>query len=375
MSEVGQVGRIPLRNIWFLFLYAADLARFVGRFDAEVEESPELPDLVARLLCYAVEVRLRRNLSRGYQPRSEVLTRVRGRIDILRTERNRLLDRGRIGCRYDDHTLNTPRNRMVRAALEALANRVTAADRAHACRALASSLGHLGVHGGRPTRSELATDPISRHDAEDRLMVTLAEFAFDLVLPTEEAGEYRLTAADKDEHFVRMLFERAVCNLLAAELGPEGWSVGPGGRLDWQVEDATPGIMAILPAMFTDIVLEHRNQQRRIIIDTKFTGIFTRSRWRETMLKSPYLYQIYSYLRSQERVGDLLAMTSEGIMLHPAIGANVDESATVQGHTLRFMTVDLTLPNYAISHRLREVVGSMLERRTKMDAVAVSVTG
>ena len=62
-AEAGHVGRIPLRNIWFLFLHAADLARFAGRFDADVEDSADLPDLVARLLCHAVEQRLRRNLS------------------------------------------------------------------------------------------------------------------------------------------------------------------------------------------------------------------------------------------------------------------------------------------------------------------------
>ena len=373
MAEVGQVGRIPLRNIWFLFLYAADLARFMGRFDAEVEESPELPDLVARLLCHAVELRLRRNLSRGYRPRSDVLSRVRGRIDLLRTERGRLLDRGQIACRYDDHTLDTPRNRLVRAALEALAGQVSTSDRAHACRTLAASLGRLGVQGGRPGRSELATDPIGRHDAEDRLMVTLAEFVFDLVLPTEDAGDQRLATADKEERLVRALFEKAVCNLLAAELRPEGWSVRPGGRLDWPVEAATPGIAAMLPAMFTDIVLEHPVQCRRIIIDTKFTGIFTRSRWREAMLKSPYLYQIYSYLRSQACPADPLSLIAEGILLHPAIDADVDESAIVQSHALRFMTVDLTRPNAAIADRLRGVARIVSLRTSKKSHEGVEI--
>lgn len=356
MSEVGQVGRIPLRNIWFLFLYAADLARFLGRFDAEVEESAELPDLIARLLCYAVELRLRRNLSRGYQSRSAVLTRVRGRIDILRTERGQLLDRGRIACRYDDHTLDTPRNRLVRTALQALASRITKADRAQTCRTLAASLGYLGVRGERPTRSELATDPIGRHDAEDQMMVTLAEFVFDLVLPTEDLGDHSLAVADKQERLVRELFEKATRNLLADELGPEGWSVRAGGRLDWPIQAATPGMAAILPGMFTDIVLEHRVQDRKIIIDTKFTDIFTRSRWRETMLKSPYLYQLYSYVRSQARPNEPLSMRTEGILLHPAVGANVDEAVIMQGHALRFMTVDLTQPNREIAARLCEVV-------------------
>jgi 5-methylcytosine-specific restriction enzyme subunit McrC len=53
---------IPLRNIWLLFLYAADLVQFQGRFDHQVETPRDLPDLVARLLVNVVEERLRRNL-------------------------------------------------------------------------------------------------------------------------------------------------------------------------------------------------------------------------------------------------------------------------------------------------------------------------
>src|SRR4051794_25991635 len=74
-------GRILVRNLWILLLYASDLARFGSRLDAAVEDSPDLPDLIARLLCFAVERRLRRNLSRGYRRAEAVLSRVRGRID------------------------------------------------------------------------------------------------------------------------------------------------------------------------------------------------------------------------------------------------------------------------------------------------------
>ena len=59
--------QIPLRNIWLLFLYAADLARFKEQLSVEAESASDLPELVARLLVQVVLQRLRRNLSRGYQ--------------------------------------------------------------------------------------------------------------------------------------------------------------------------------------------------------------------------------------------------------------------------------------------------------------------
>src|SRR3546814_18661295 len=94
--------KIPVRNVWLLFLYAAGLAQFRDRFDAEVEDSPDFKSLVARLLCHATERRLRRNLSFGYRRREDVLPRIRGRLDILPTVSRDLFRRGEVACRRSE---------------------------------------------------------------------------------------------------------------------------------------------------------------------------------------------------------------------------------------------------------------------------------
>ena len=96
--------------------------------------------------------------------------------------------------------------------------------------------------------------------------------------------------------------------------------------------------------MQTDIILESRQECRRIVIDTKFTEILTNTAHRERVLKSGYLYQVYAYLRSQEGEEGGLADSAEGWLLHPAVGADVDETIRVQGHDIRFVTINLMLP-------------------------------
>ena len=82
MSAEGFIGRIPVRNLWLLMLYASDLFRTRGIGKIGLEDSPDdLPDLVAEILAHAVEVRQRRRLSLGYRSRDAVINRVRGRID------------------------------------------------------------------------------------------------------------------------------------------------------------------------------------------------------------------------------------------------------------------------------------------------------
>lgn len=339
----GYIGRIPVRNLWLLMLYASDLFRTGGIGKVGLEDSPdELPDLVAEILARAVEVRQRRRLSLGYRSRDAVLNRVRGRIDVLSTERHQLLDRGLVACRFDELTIDTPRNRFVRAALETISRIVRRKDVMHRCRSLASGMKAMGVSGDAPTRAQISTDHFGRNDANDRFMVAAAKLAFDLTLPTEAAGMNVLSLPDREATWVRRLFERAVGGFYGVVLSPQEWRVKCGGALDWQIEQKTSGIDKILPAMRTDVVLDHVPSGRRIVIDTKFTSIVTGGWYREETLRSGYIYQIYSYLRSQVGRGDSLSDCASGLLLHPAVGDAVDETVVIQGHSIRFATVDLT---------------------------------
>jgi 5-methylcytosine-specific restriction enzyme subunit McrC len=339
----GYVGRIPVRNLWLLMLYASDLFRTRGIGNVGLEDNPDdLPDLVAEILAHAVGVRQRRRLNLGYRSRDAVLNRVRGRIDVLNTERHRLLDRGLVACRFDELTIDTPRNRFVRAALETISRVVRRKDVSHRCRSLASGMKAMGVSGDAPTRAQMSTDRFGRNDADDRLMVAAARLAFDLALPAEAAGMNALNLPDREITWVRRLFEKAVGGFYDVVLQPQGWRIRCGGMLGWQIEQETLGIDKILPKMRTDVVLDHAPSGRRIVIETKFTSIVTSGWYREETLRSGYVYQIYAYLRSQVGRGDPLADCASGLLLHPSVGDAVDETVVIQGHGIRFAAVDLT---------------------------------
>ena len=349
----GHIGRIPVRNLWLLMLYASDLFRTRGIGKVGLEDSPdELPDLVAEILARAVEQRQRRHLSQGYRAREAVLNRVRGRIDVLKTERHQLLARGLVACRFDELTIDTPRNRFVRAALESICRIVHRQDVAHRCRSLAAGMKAQGVSGIAPSRAEMSVDRFGRNDADDRFMVAAAKLAFDLTLPTESLGLSVLSLPDREVTWVRRLFERAVGGFYDVVLSPQGWLVRCGGTLGWQIEQKTPGIDQILPTMRTDVVLDHAPSGRRIVIDTKFTSIVTAGWYREETLRSGYVYQIYAYLRSQVGRGDGLADSATGLLLHPSVGGMVDETVTIQGQRIRFATVDLAAPSGEIRSQL-----------------------
>ena len=350
----GYIGRIPVRNLWLLMLYASDLFRTCDLGKVGLEETPDdLPDLIAEILANAVEKRQRRHLSLSYQTRESVLTRVRGKIDLLKTQRHQLLTRGLIACRYEELTINTPRNRFVRAALESISRVVKRRELAHRCRFIASGLKAMGVSGEAPLWAEISNIRFGRHDSEDQVMVAAAKLAFDLALPTEDEGENLLTLPDREVRWIRRLFERSVGGFYDVILRSQGWQVDCGKQLDWQIENRTDGIKKILPTMRTDIILSHHKLKKRIVIDTKFTSILSSGWYREETLRSGYIYQIYAYLRSQVgQTSDVLAENASGLLLHPSIGNSIDEAVTIQGHKIRFATVDLAASTAEIRAQL-----------------------
>jgi 5-methylcytosine-specific restriction enzyme subunit McrC len=91
---------------------------------------------------------------------------------------------------------------------------------------------------------------------------------------------------------------------------------------------------------------------------SKFTSIVTAGWHREETLRSGYVYQIYAYLFSQVGCGDLLADHASGLLLHPAIGEMVDEEIVIQGHSIRFATVDLTASAADIRRQLLNLCAS-----------------
>ena len=326
-----------------------------------VEENPDdLPDLIAEILTGAVKRRIRRNLTLEFQHSRADLTRVRGRIDTLRTERRSLLQKGRVACSFEELTTDTPRNRLVKAALNKLRGSASEKELGRRCRSLAAALDRAGVGDetstGIRSRSLRNTLAAGRGNVEDRQMLAAAELAVRLSLPTEDPGSSHLVAPDRDEAWARRLFESAVGGFYSTVLGPRGWSVKTGQWIEWPTDTKTSMIDEIMPRMKTDIVLERppdeHGRRNRIVIDTKFTSILKPGNHRELTLSSGHIYQVYAYLRSQESDRDPGSLDSSGLLLHPCVGDDVDEYAVIQGHRIHFATVDLAADSTAIRARL-----------------------
>ncbi|MDH2998574.1 hypothetical protein A1D22_02080 [Pasteurellaceae bacterium LFhippo2] len=347
--------QIPVQNIWLLMLYASELFQTIQENqNVTIEDNPDnIPDLVAEILCYQVEKRLKRQLNYGYQYKSAQLTRVRGRINLRETETKKLLSKGRIACKFEELNWNTSRNCFVKIALEKL-SKIVSNPLSHRCRLLTNKFNQLGITGDIRNYNPMR-DTFCRNDIIDKEMVITAHLALQLALPTEQNGKYLLLKPDNNIDWLRKLYEKAIAGFYQVLLSSQGWEIKTGKRSRWQVSKQSSGILDILPTMQTDIELINLKQQKHIIIDTKFNEILISGNYREKSLRSGYVYQMYAYLHSQQR--DCSAI---GIILHPMFGEPLSEYAIIQQHKMQFSTVNLQATAIEIRQQLLDIINNAL---------------
>lgn len=351
--------QIRVRNLWLLYLWASELYHHLDsdeRWSAE-HNVDELPSLAAKILSAETTLRFRRTPTHQYVARHAALPAVRGRIDHLSTARHGLLQRGMVACTFEELSVDTPRNRYVLAALDLAGRRVSDRDRVglrQECLSTAAHLERIGVSLVRPDRTAPRREAFGHHDRHDRRMVAAAQLVIDLLMPSYAAGALSVPRPPDDEGRLRRLFEDAVRNFASLALPQCRVS---SRVLSWPIDDVTAG--GWFPSMKTDITID-RPDGTRLVIDTKFTTATRQGHYSSITLREEHLYQLYAYLRTQERATDGTSRTAAGMLLYPETEASgpIDVMTDVQCHPIRVATVDLMADGQEVRRRLRQLIGA-----------------
>jgi 5-methylcytosine-specific restriction enzyme subunit McrC len=340
--------KIPIRNLYYLFLYA--WGRFpLGRAsDAEIgiDESPDLPNLFARLLSFEVRRLLRRGLDRGYQTFTDEMIGPRGRIRLDRVIKEATQLRGTVVCDFDELTRDILLNQIVKATLSKLACCLDVIrETRHELRSLSRQL--YDVADVKLSANHFQRSAILRNNREYSFVIKLCEFIFWSLMPDERGAEARFRPILEDEVKMSSVFECFLRNFY--QVHRTEYAVRSESP-EWHVTCATNEDLALLPRMMTDITLRH--PKRTIIIDAKY--------YSEPLALGPYgervraghLYQLMTYLQHERRRSgdkDLL-----GMLIYPDVGRSL---------RLRYRLLDIPVfvTTVDLGREWREIEGELSE--------------
>lgn len=340
--------RIPVRNVYFLLLYAWDrIGEAEERFVDEADYT-RLQDLFGHVLADAVARLLARGLERDYVAVGAEVPGVRGRLDPSVTMKRALRPRARTYCEFDELLYDVLPNRILKATLRSLL-RVELHERVHSrihrLYAKMDAVSNVSI-----TTRDFGLVRLHRNNRSYKFALRLCRLIHDNLMISEATGRARFRDFRKDDRQMAALFESFVFHFFRREQSRFRVSRP---RIAWHDAQGSGTDLEWLPQMQTDMVLEATD--RRIILDTKYyTKAFQRS-FQKHKVRSSHLYQVFAYVENRD-ANEPDGLPHEGMLLYPVVGDAFSFDYRLKGHKLAMRSIDLDQPWHRIHSDLLRVI-------------------
>ncbi|WP_213737048.1 hypothetical protein [Bradyrhizobium sp. dw_411] len=336
--------KIPIRNLYYLFLYAWAQFPDGAMGEAGIDESPDLPNLFAKMLAAGTRRMLRRGLDRGYKTFTHEVVGPRGRLRLDRMIKEATQLRGTAICDLDELTHDVLHNQVLKATLASLA---ICQDVEKAARHDLRALGKLfyDVEDIRLSASDFRRIAVSRNNRQYVFLMRLCEFVYWSLMPDERGARSRFQHVLDDEVRMSAVFETFLRNFF--QFHRTEYRVRAESPT-WHVTDATQDDLALLPRMITDITL--RQSDHTIIIDAKYYKTTLAKGLYGERVKSDNLYQLITYLQHERNSQKDRALS--GMLLYPDVGRSLHLKYRLLDIPVLVATVDLAQEWRAIEKQL-----------------------
>ena len=108
---------IPIQNIYYLLCYAWNKLEEKDLVEVSAEESPDLLNLLARVLLNGTKTLLKRGLEQQYLTETEVYQGIKGKLEVGQSLRKNLFQKGLAVCEFDELSTDILANQILKTTL------------------------------------------------------------------------------------------------------------------------------------------------------------------------------------------------------------------------------------------------------------------
>ena len=325
--------------------YAFQILNEQGYKDVATEQFSNVAELCAAILTKGFSIQLKRGLNREYIEQSESLAAIRGRIEITESLKTRSTLRKQLICSYDEFSVNSYMNRIIKTAMELLLRSDISKARKKELRKVLVFLGEVEpldlYHINWGVK-------YNRNNQSYRMLISICYLVVKGLLQTQKDGSMRLMDFLDEQRMCR-LYEKFILEYYRKE--------HPGikanaSQIPWQLDD---GFDEMLPVLQTDIMLTC--QEKVLIIDAKYYAETTQQRFDARTVHSGNLNQIFTYVKNKE--AELSGKNHEvsGMLLYARTDEDVvpNHEYRMSGNRIAVRTLDLSGDFESIRHQLDEI--------------------
>lgn len=342
---------IPVQNIYYMLAYAFQVLNENGYKDIATEQFDNVGELCAAILAKGISVQLKRGLGKEYVSQTEPLSSLRGKIDIAESIKTQSMLRKQLVCTYDDFTVNSYMNRILKSTMELLIRSDISKVRKKDLRKLLVFFGGVDSIDVYDINWRLQ---YNRNNQSYRMLISICYLVVKGLLQTNTAGITKLMDFLDEQRMCR-LYEKFILEYYRRE-HPE--VKASASQIPWQLDD---DFGAMLPVMQSDIMLS--KGRATLIIDAKYYGHTTQSQYGVNTLHSGNLYQIFTYVKNKDAEYGDQPHTVSGMLLYAQTDEVVQPNHVyhMSGNKITVRTLDLNLPFSDIAKQLDGIVATHFE--------------
>ena len=344
---------IPIKNVYYMLSYAFRVLNEQGYKSMEKEEFHNVAELCAAILTKGVALQLKRGLGKEYISETEALASPRGKLDVTASIKDLSMIRGQLVCTYDDFSVNSYMNRIIKTTLELLLKSQITAARKKEIKKLLIFFGDVATLNVHTINWSMR---FNRNNQNYRMLVSVCELVIKGLLQTKANGSTKMMDF-LDDQKMHHLYEKFILEYYNTEYKHLKVKASA-SMMDWQVDD---DFRELLPKMKTDITLTCG--KRTLIIDAKYYEHNLREQFGKVSIPTDNLYQIFTYVKTKEN--ELKSIPHERVSGMLLYAQTEDEGAfnneyQIMGNRICARTLDLSKDFSAIKAQLDEIAEKYL---------------
>ena len=279
---------IRIQNIYYMLAYAFQVLNEHGYKSIATEDFDNTAELCAAILTRGIKIQIKRGLGKEYMSRTESLASLRGKIDITESIKTQALQRRQLVCSYDEFSVNSFMNRIIKSTMLLLLRADIAKTRKKELKKLLvyfDDVDPIDLHSVNWNMQ------YNRNNQTYRMLIGICYLIIKGLLQTQSDGTTKLMDF-LDEQRMHRLYEKFILEYYRKEY-PQ--ITANASQIPWQLDD---DMGAMLPVMQTDIMLSYG--EKTLIIDAKYYAHTTQLQYDKHTLHSGNVYQIFTYVKNKE---------------------------------------------------------------------------
>lgn len=328
---MANVFKVPIKNVYYMLCYAWNVTDYSNSDVCGNEEFDDIYNLLARILLKELGILLKRGFYKEYVEKTEIMSNLKGQININDSVQQNTLKNMKMICTYDEYSENVLFNQIIKATLiDFLKYSGLAKELQNQIRKILLAFNNIDII--KVEKKHFSMLKFHRNNLNYLVIMNVCKlFKYGLIV-NENDGSIKFANYISDDQMQRV-YEIFILNFYKKHLDKSIYKVHAPKikwHLDSNTEDKWCGLFDIEDDpgdRRTDIVIENKIKNIQFIIDAKYYKETLVSKYHndnELTYRTSHLNQVRGYLMDSDFQGEKI-----GALMYPTLNFDLEKGKLI----------------------------------------------